>query len=128
GREGGWVAIVVLPVTSRGEQDDGMVADMMTDDLNNMLSRFNELRVISSQTARSYQGRNLDAAAIGRELGVSYLLEGNVSMRGGDLRVNVGLVETATQLQVWSRRFDRTGADRYAIQDEIIKSLGRELP
>ena len=127
GRERGLVAIVVLPFTSRGEQNGNMVADMMTDDLNNMLSRFSELRVISSQTGRSYRGRNVDAAAIGKELGVSYLLEGNVSMRGGDLRVNVGLVETATQLQVWSRRFDRTGVDRFAIQDEIVKSLGREL-
>jgi len=127
GRERGRVAMLVLPFTNRGEQNDNIVADMMTDDLNNMLSRFSELRVISSQTARSYQGRNVDAAAIGKELGVSYLLEGNVSMRGGDLRVNVGLVETATQLQVWSRRFDRTGMDRYTIQDEIVKSLGREL-
>jgi TolB-like protein/cytochrome c-type biogenesis protein CcmH/NrfG len=117
----------VLPFTIRGEHDDTMVADMMTDDLNNMLSRFGEFRVISGQTARSYRGRDVDAATIGKELGVSYLLEGNVSMRGGQLRVNVALVETATQLQVWSRRFDRTGADRYDIQDEIVKSLGREL-
>jgi len=104
-----------------------MVADMMTDDLNNMLSRFPEFRVISGQTARSYRGRDVGAAAIGRELGVSYLLEGNVSMRGGQLRVNAGLVETASQLQVWSHRFDRTELDRFAVQDEIVKSLGREL-
>jgi DNA-binding SARP family transcriptional activator/TolB-like protein len=127
GRERGLIAIVVLPFTSRGEQNDNMVADMITDDLTNMLSRFSELRIISGQTARSYKGRNVDAAAIGQELGVSYLLEGSVSMRGGQLRVNVGLVETATQLQVWSRRFDPTGVDRDDIQDEIVKSLGREL-
>jgi DNA-binding SARP family transcriptional activator/TolB-like protein/Tfp pilus assembly protein PilF len=127
GRQRGLIAIVVLPFTSRGEQNDNMVADMMTDDLNNMLSRFPEFRVISGQTARSYTGRSVDAAAIGKELGVSYLLEGNVSMGGGQLRVNVGLVETATQLQVWSHHFDRAEPDRYAIQDEIFKSLGREL-
>ncbi len=127
GRERGLIAIVVLPFTSRGEQNDNMVADMMTDDLNNMLSRFPEFRVISGQTARSYTGRSVDAAAIGKELGVSYLLEGNVSIRGGQLRVNVGLVEAASQLQVWSHRFDRAELDRNAIQDEIVKSLGREL-
>jgi DNA-binding SARP family transcriptional activator/TolB-like protein/Tfp pilus assembly protein PilF len=127
GRERGLIAIVVLPFTSRGEQNDNMVADMMTDDLNNMLSRFPEFRVISGQTARSYRGRDVDAAAIGRELGVSYLLEGNVLMRDGQLRVNVGLVEAANQLQVWSHRFDRAELDRDAIQDEIVKSLGREL-
>jgi tetratricopeptide (TPR) repeat protein len=48
-------------------------------------------------------------------------------MHGDRLRVNVGLVETASQLQVWSHRVDRTELDRYAIQDEIVKSLGREL-
>lgn len=127
GRGRGLVAIVVLPFTSLGEQNDNTVADMMTNDLTNMLSRFPEFRVISGQTARSYSGRSVDAAAIGRELGVSYLLEGNVSMRGGQLRVNAGLVETASQLQIWSHRFDRTELDRYAIQDEIVKSLGREL-
>src|SRR5262249_37798739 len=85
GRGRGLVAIVVLPFTSLGEQNDNTVADMMTNDLTNMLSRFPEFRVISGQTARSYSGRSVDAAAIGRELGVSYLLEGNVSMRGGQL-------------------------------------------
>jgi len=127
GRERGLVAIAVLPFASRGEQTGALIADMMTDDLNDMLSRFGEFRVISDQTTRSYQGQNANAAAIGMELGVRYLLEGKVVMRGDHLRVNAGLVDTVSQLQVWSRRYDRSGADRRAIQDEIVNSLAREL-
>src|SRR5262245_11221284 len=126
GRERGLVAIAVLPFASRGEQTGTLLADTMTDDLNDMLSRFSEFRVISGQTARSYQGQNVDAAAIGTELGVRYLLEGNVAVRGEHLRVNVGLVDTVTRLQVWSHRYDRSGADRHAIQ-EIVNSVAREL-
>jgi len=127
GRERGLVAIAVLPFASRGEQTGALIADMMTDDLNDMLSRFGEFRVISSQTTRSYQGQNANAAAIGMELGVRYLLEGKVAMRGDHLRVIAGLVDTVSQLQVWSHRYDRSGADRHAIQDEIVNSLAREL-
>src|SRR5262249_48527965 len=127
GRERGLVAIAVLPFVSRGEQTGTLIADMMTDDLNDMLYRFSEFRVISAQTARRYQGQNVDAAAIGTELGVRYLLEGNVAVRGEYLRVNVGLVDTVNRLQVWSHRYDRSGADSHAIQDEIVKSLAREL-
>jgi len=127
GRERGVIAIAVLPFTSHGKQGDTMIADMMTDDLTNMLSRFGEFRVISGQTARSYRGRDVDAAVIGTELGVRYLLEGNVSLHGDHLRVNVALVKTASRLQVWSHRFNRIGADRHALQDEIINSLARAL-
>jgi len=127
GRERGLVAIAVLPFASRGEETGTLIANLMTDDLNDMLSRFSEFRVISGQTARSYQGQNVDAAAIGTELGVRYLLEGNVAVRGEHLRVNVGLVDTVSRLQVWSHRYDRSGADSHAIQDEIVKGLAREL-
>jgi len=127
GRERGLVAIAVLPFASRGEQTGTLIANTMTDDLSDMLSRFSEFRVISGQTARSYQGQNIDASAIGTELSVRYLLEGNVAMRGEHVRVNVGLVDTVSRLQVWSHRYDRSGADSHAIQDEIVKGLSREL-
>jgi DNA-binding SARP family transcriptional activator/TolB-like protein/Tfp pilus assembly protein PilF len=129
GRGGGVVAIAVLPFTGHGEavEPANLAADMMTDDLTNILSRVGGFRVISRQTSNSYRGQRVDAAALGAELGVRYLVEGSVQMRGDNLRVNAELVETRTRLQVWSGRFERAGADRHRIQDEIVNSLGRAL-
>jgi TolB-like protein/DNA-binding SARP family transcriptional activator len=125
----GVVAIGVLPFTSHAEAGDapGVVADMMTDDLTYLLSRAPVFRVISRQTMMSYRGQTIDARALGSELGVHYLLEGNVSPRGDVLRVTVGLIDTRTRLHVWSGSFERTGSDRHTLQTEIVNSLGREL-
>lgn len=132
--EKGVVAMMVLPFTSNGGANEaqnsgasGAIAGLITDELTTTLSSAGAIRVISRETASTFHGQSADAARIGAELGVAYLLEGSASMRGDSLRVNIGLVETATGLRVWSRRFERSGHDRMAIQDEIINGLCREL-
>jgi len=125
----GLVSIAVLPFTSHGEggERSETIADMMADDLINIMSRVTGFRVISRQTSRSYRGQGIDAAAIGAELGIRYLLKGSVQALGGQLRVNVELVDTKSRLNVWSGRFERAGTDPSAIESEIADSLGREL-
>jgi TolB-like protein/Tfp pilus assembly protein PilF len=124
----GVVALAVLPFTSYGETGaPSQFADMMTDDLTNILSRIPGIRVISRNTAETYRNQRIDAAAIGTELGVRYLLEGRVSMRESQIRVNVELTNTKTRLHVWSGRFDLAGQERHRVQEEIVNSLGREL-
>jgi TolB-like protein/DNA-binding SARP family transcriptional activator/Tfp pilus assembly protein PilF len=128
GRGNGIVALAVLPFASYGEAGEpSRFADMMTDDLTNVLSRVPGIRVISRNTSETYRNQRIDAAAIGTELGVHYLLEGRVSMRENEMRVNVELTDTKTRLHVWTGRFDLTGNERHRVQKEIVNSLGREL-
>ena len=121
--------IAVLPFVPYGESAGSMqlTADMITDDLVNMLSRVPGLRVISRQTSRSYQGQSVDVAVIGRELGVRYVLEGSVRRNDDKLRINVELVEAESRLQAWSGRIERAEADREGVLDEIVGRLAREL-
>jgi TolB-like protein/Tfp pilus assembly protein PilF len=123
------VPIVVLPFTTYGETAGSiqLLADMMTDDLINMLSRVPSLRVVSRQTSLSYKGQSIDVAAVGTELQIRYVLEGSMRTHGDKLRVNVELVDPATRLSVWSGRIERDGADRQGVQDEIVGRLAREL-
>jgi TolB-like protein/Tfp pilus assembly protein PilF len=125
----GVVAIGVLPFTfhSDGGTEHGVLAEMVTDDVTHLLSHTPVFRVISRQTMMSYRGQNIDAKALGSELGIHYLLEGNVSIRGDVLRVTVAAIDTRTRLHVWSATFERSGDDRHKLQTEIVNSLGREL-
>ena len=91
------------------------------------LSRVPAIRVIARQTARTYRGRAVDVAAIRAELGVHYLVEGSVRMQGPTVRINVALVNAENRLQVWSDRFERSEAERFAVQDEIARGLARRL-
>jgi DNA-binding SARP family transcriptional activator/TolB-like protein len=122
----GIIPLVVLPFRSAGEGSDlsRSVAEVMTDDLTGTLSRTDTLRVISRETARNYRDRPV--TAIGAELAVRYVLAGGVEADQGKLRVHATLTDTTGRL-VWSARFERTGEDWQAIQDEIIGGVGREL-
>jgi DNA-binding SARP family transcriptional activator/TolB-like protein/Tfp pilus assembly protein PilF len=125
----GIIPIVVLPFASPGGTDEQgqLIADMLTDDLTNTLSRVPSFRVISRQTARSYQSQAVDVARLGNELQVRYVLEGSVRLGDDNLRVNVELINPATRLSVWSGRVERRGADRQGVRDEIVSRLACEL-
>jgi tetratricopeptide (TPR) repeat protein len=68
-----------------------------------------------------------DVEALGRELGVRYLLEGNVRRTGAQLRVTVQLVEADGGEILWSRKFDRPLAELAALQEELIEELAAHL-
>ena len=129
GHRNGIVPVVILPFTVLGPTDDAvaLTASMLTDDLTNLLSRVPSFRVISPQTARSYQDKAVDAAQLGEELQVKYVLEGSVRADGDNRRINVALIDAASRMTVWSGRVDRTGADRQGVRDEIVGRLAREL-
>lgn len=120
--------LLVLPFATSGETGAiQSLADLMTDDLTNMLSRVTSLRVISRQTAQSYQGKPVDIAALGGELQVRYVLEGSMRMHRDKLRVNVELIDPATRLPVWTSQIERDSADRRGVRDEIVRHLARVL-
>jgi DNA-binding SARP family transcriptional activator/TolB-like protein/tetratricopeptide (TPR) repeat protein len=125
----GTIPIVVLPFMGLGGTDDSiqLTADMLTDDLTIRLSRVPSFRVISRQTARSFQVQTLDVTKLGDELHVRYVLEGSVRLQDDRLRVNVELIDPATRLSVWSGRVERDGGDRQGVRDEIVARLAREL-
>lgn len=131
--ENGLVTLAVMPFTSNDEDGSEAraisdpIALLLTDEITNTLATTGALRVISRQTASTFSNQKVDAIKVGAELGVAYLLEGSVSMRGSNMRINVGLVDAKSGLRVWSRRFDRSGQDRLAVQEEIVNGLGREL-
>src|SRR6185436_914932 len=64
---------------------------------------------------------------IGRQLRVGTLLEGSVRKAESRLRITVQLIEVASGYHRWSRRFDRTLDDVFAIQDEIAESVATSL-
>jgi len=73
--------------------------------------------VISRNTAFSYRYQAVDAKWIGHELGVRYVLEGNVRRSGS--RVRVQLIDAETAAHLWAERFDRDSEDLFALQNEI---------
>jgi len=54
---------------------------------------------------------------------VRYLLEGSVRKAGNELRITAQLIDAAAGSHLWSRTFDRTLSDVFAIQEEIAMAV-----
>jgi TolB-like protein/Tfp pilus assembly protein PilF len=112
-------------MSSDTEQD--YFADGVTESLTTDLSRIGGALVIARNTAFTYKGKAVDVRRLGRELNVRYVLEGSVQRAANRLRVNVQLIDAETATHLWARRFDKTIADLFDMQDEIVASLANEL-
>ncbi len=121
-------SIAVLPFLSMsGDPEQEIFADGMTEDIITSLSRIPELVVISRNSTFAYKGRAVDVRQVGRELGVSHVLEGSIRKAGDRLRITVQLVETRGGEHIWVDRYDRNLDDIFAIQDEITRNVVVEL-
>ena len=122
------LSIVVLPFANiGGDPGQEHFVDGVTESLTTDLSRIRSAVVIARNTAFAYKGRQLDVKTIGRELNVSYVLEGSVQRGGNRMRVNVQLIDAETGNHLWAERFDKPLADLLDMQDEIVARLANTL-
>src|SRR5262249_37715364 len=96
-------------------------------DLTTDLSRIAGSFVIARGTAFAYKGKAAEAKQIGRELGVRYVLEGNVRRSSNQVRVNAQLIDAETDAHLWAERFDCDTDDLFALQDEITSQIAVAL-
>ena len=126
--EAAHLSIVVLPFTNlSGDPAQDYFADGITENLTTDLSRIRDSFVIARNTAFTFKGKNADAKAIGKELGVRYVLEGSVQRDQNRVRVNAQLIDSESGAHLWADRFDRPLADLFSMQDEIVANLASQL-
>ncbi len=117
-------SIAVLPFQNMsGDAEQEYFADGMVEDIITALSRFRSLFVIARNSSFTYKGKAVDVKAVGRELGVRYLLEGSVRKAGGRVRITGQLIDTGTGAHLWADRFDGALEDVFSLQDEVTEKV-----
>jgi TolB-like protein/DNA-binding winged helix-turn-helix (wHTH) protein len=122
------LSIVVLPFTNlSNDPAQDYFADGVTENLTTELSRVHNSFVIARNTAFTFKDKNLDAKAIGKELGVRYVLEGSVQRDANRVRVNAQLIDAESGAHLWADRFEEDVVDLFKLQDEVVARLARTL-
>ena len=77
----------------------------------------------------SYRDTTKNLRQIGEELGVANILEGGVQRAGDTVRINVQLIDAATDEHLWAKVYDRqlTAENIFAIQTEIARAIAGAL-
>lgn len=122
------LSIVVLPFANLGgHPEHDYFVDGVTESLTTDLSRISGSFVIGRHTAFAYKGKALDIRQLGRELNVRYVLEGAIQRGSDRLRVSAQLVNAETGAHLWADRFDKSIANLFDMQDEIVSRLANAL-
>src|SRR5271155_3544079 len=122
------LSIVVLPFANlSGDPGQDYLVDALTDELTTSLARIRDNFVIARNTAMTFKGKPVDAKAIGKDLGVRYVLEGSVQPSGDRVRVNAQLIDAGSGGHLWAEQFDTPRADLLQTQDAIVAHLTNAL-
>ena len=129
GKHGQAPSLAVLPFANRsGQSEDDVFSVGMVEDIIDALSQGVNLKVItSSATARYRTGALPDLHAMANELGVRYVMEGNVRRASEVLRVTAQLVEAEGGAILWTQKFERPLSELAELQEDLVLEVAAHL-
>ncbi len=99
------------------------------DDLLTQLSRIGSIKTISRTSVLRYRDTTKTIPEIASELGVATILAGGVQRSGDRVRINVRLIDAATDEPLWAETYDRqlSAVNIFRMQSEIATSIAEAL-
>ena len=117
-----------MPFTAPSDDpEQEFLAEGLMEDLVTLLARIPGFLVISRQSTMVYQGAPVDIRQIGKDLGVRYVIEGQLRKVGDRLRVSAQLSETERGTHLWTGKFDRQATELPLLQDQLAGAVAAQL-
>src|SRR5256886_7228492 len=121
-------SIAVLPFENlSSDNENAYFVEGIQDEILTRLSKIADLKVISRTSTQHYKSAPENLRDIARQLGVAHILEGSVQRSGDAVRVNVQLINAATDAHVWADTFDRKLTDIFSVESDIAKAIADQL-
>lgn len=120
--------VAVLPFDNYSSaEEDQFFSDGLTEVIIANLAKINNLKVISRTTVMRYKGTAKSLTEIGKELGVSHILEGSVQRGTERIRIVGQLIDTQTDEHIWAETYDNLISDLFDIQINVAKKIAEAL-
>lgn len=110
-----------------GGVDSDYFASGLAEEILNFLAGMKELNVAARTSSFRFRGEPVDIREVARLLNVKHVLEGSVRRENSRIRVTAQLIDGVDGFHEWSKTYDRTMEDIFAIQREIAAEVVREL-
>jgi serine/threonine protein kinase/tetratricopeptide (TPR) repeat protein len=121
-------SIAVLPLQNLStDSDSAYFSDGMTDEITTKLSKIQGINVAPHSSVTTVKATDQNAADLGHQLGVRYLLEGTVRKSGNQVRINVHLIDSTTGFQVWADDFTGEIKDVFSLQEQTALKIAQAL-
>src|SRR5881396_719220 len=119
--------IAVLPFESLSpDKENAFFAGGIYDGISTKLAKLADLKIISHNSVAKYRGAQ-NTQEIGHALNVAYVLKGSVRRSAGRIQLNIQLVDTRNDSQIWAEQYDRDLNDVFALQSQIAQKVADRL-
>jgi TolB-like protein/Flp pilus assembly protein TadD len=99
--------LAVIPFTVRGEgAEQGILGEVLADEMIRALCRAHELNVISRLSTTAFVGRKLDLDELRSHLHADYIVTGTCSVHDSNVSLEAELVDTRTGQVVWTEHLE----------------------
>jgi TolB-like protein/tetratricopeptide (TPR) repeat protein len=117
-------SLALLPMANPGGiPEDEYFGDGLTEELIDLLTRFENLRMVAWNSSRLYRGKVVDLRRVGKDLGVEVVVEGSLRRTERGLRIGMRLVQVADGVYLWSETFERGLSDLFMLRREICEAV-----
>jgi TolB-like protein/Flp pilus assembly protein TadD len=121
-------SVAVLPFESLSEdRANAYFADGIQDEILTRLSKIAALKVISRTSTQKYKSAPENLREVGKELGVTNLLEGSVQKIGDAVHITVQLIRATTDEHIWAESYNRKLDDVFAVEAEVATAIAEQL-
>ena len=126
-------ALAVLPFDTDAADgraaEDTYLADGIAEELISELASWRWFPILSRDSSFDRSHAALPASARAAALGARYAVAGRLARSGDSLRLTVELLDTATDTQLWSGRYDGRAAEFLGLnqQSEIVAEIFRRV-
>jgi TolB-like protein/rhodanese-related sulfurtransferase/Tfp pilus assembly protein PilF len=122
-------SIAVLPFDNfSSDPEQSYFADGLTEDLITDLSKLPGIFVIARNSTFAYKGKPTQVQQVAQDLGVRYVLEGNVRREGDQVRIEAQLIDAVGSRRLWDDHYDGTMTNIFALLDKVIGEVVSALP
>lgn len=123
------ILLAVLPFENlSGKKKHDPFSDGLTEEMITQLGRLNPARlgVIARTSSMTYKSTDKTIEQIGRELGVSYVMEGSVRRFGGRVRITAQLIQVSDQTHLWAENYEGSFEDILSLQSRVSREVARQ--
>jgi len=110
-----------------GDPQLAYFSDGVSEEILDTVARGSALKVIARSSSFQFRGADKAVRKVAAELGASHLLDGSVRQSGARVRISAQLVDCASDIALWSNRFEGDLDDIFALQDEIALAVAEAL-
>lgn len=120
-------AIAVLPLTFHGPEDRAHLADGVTEEIIDQLSRTEELAVLPRGSVAQFEDVDVDPREAGRRLDVQIIVQGTLREFADTTRIRTAVISVQEGFQLWGRTYEADPEELLEVGQRAARAVERAV-